>query len=547
MKKVQLILILIFTICLSGCRKKPQAETPIVNPTPIISVTSQDLLVEESTKLSVSNYDSLDLFNITCVPEGIVEITSDYNIIALDKGECTVTVSLKTETDKSASLNITCNYPEPVNPIPVLTLRKDYVSVGGKTYLDVENYSSLDLFDITIDNEDIASIDEWYRLEGKSIGKVAITATLKTEKYCFGSISFEVISPAPIVYVSKDKLLVNEIGYYNISNFDSLIENSVADFNWSVEDETILKLNDDDSFTTLSTGSTRLIATSKNDERITNYYDITVIDDPNEVIINASSDYQGSINAGDQMQLTINEPFDPLMFTWATTDKEILRVNEKGLVTTLKAGTASVVIYETGNPANNSSFSFNITGTPNVDYVARILTIALGEKGYVERQNENGEYVNDTKYNHWYNMDGAWCAMFVSWNWYQAGLSNTLLLKYASCSLGKEWCVANNIFKYKEEYTPKSGDIVFFLSSGSSHTGIVVYADDNYLYTIEGNASNRVDVWRWDLNDARITGYGVPEYPPYDGTPADFSWIATALESDGTYWWNNVPFRQETE
>ena len=43
---------------------------------------------------------------------------------------------------------------------------------------------------------------------------------------------------------------------------------------------------------------------------------------------------------------------------------------------------------------------------------------------------KNGNYVNDTKYNHWYNYDGAWCAMFVSWCWYHAGLSNDLLVKY---------------------------------------------------------------------------------------------------------------------
>lgn len=545
MKKVGLIIILLFTIYLTGCRKNP--EPVVEDPDPLITITDQKLLINETAKLSVTNYNSLDLFEITCTPKEIISISSDYTITALERGVCTINIFLKTNPSKQASLTINCQYPEAVNPLPILSLRKDYIMVGGRTYLSVDNYPSLDLFDITIDNEEIADIDEWYRLEGKTIGKVIITATLKAEKYCIGNIEFEVISPAPALYVSKDKLLVNEIGYYNIQNFDCLVENSLNDFDWVIEDETILRLNDDNSFTTLAPGSTKLIATSKTDKRITNYYDISVVNDQNEVIINTSNLYQGSINAGDQIQLTINSPFDPSSFAWSTTDKEILRVNEKGLVTTLKAGFASVVIYEIGNPRNNASFSFNVTGTPNVDYVSRILTIALGEKGYVERQNEAGEYVNDTKYNHWYNMDGAWCAMFVSWNWYQAGLSNTLLLKYASVSLGKEWCVANNIFKYKENYNPKSGDIIFFLSSGSSHTGIVVYADDTYVYTIEGNASNRVDVWRWNINDARITGYGVPNYPPYQGTPADFSWIATALENDGTYWWNNVPLRQETE
>ena len=144
-------------------------------------------------------------------------------------------------------------------------------------------------------------------------------------------------------------------------------------------------------------------------------------------------------------------------------------------------------------------------------------------------------------------MEGAWCAMFVSWCWYHSGLSQNLLLKYCSVSAGCEWCKEKGIFKYKEEYHPKSGDIIFFLSAGSSHTGMVVYADDDYVYTIEGNASNRVDVWRWSLKDARITGYGTPAYPTYNGTPEDFSWIVTKKTDDGKYWWNNVPEKQITQ
>lgn len=37
-----------------------------------------------------------------------------------------------------------------------------------------------------------------------------------------------------------------------------------------------------------------------------------------------------------------------------------------------------------------------------------------------------------------------------------------------------------------------------------SHTGIVIYSDDLYVYTIEGNTSDQVAIKRWSLNDARI-------------------------------------------
>ena len=101
-----------------------------------------------------------------------------------------------------------------------------------------------------------------------------------------------------------------------------------------------------------------------------------------------------------------------------------------------------------------------------------------------------------------------------------------------------EWCLEKGIFKYKEEYTPKSGDIVFFLSNGASHTGIVAYCDNSYIYTIEGNRSNKVGIWRLSVNNKTITGYGVPNYPK-SSKVADFSWISKK-QADGTYLWTAV-------
>ena len=133
--------------------------------------------------------------------------------------------------------------------------------------------------------------------------------------------------------------------------------------------------------------------------------------------------------------------------------------------------------------------------------------------------------------------------MFVSWCWYYCGLSNDIFERYCSCSAGKAWCEEKGIFKYKENYHPKTGDIVYFLSAGMGHTGIALYADEDYLYTIEGNSSNKVGIWRWSLNDARITGYGVPEYPDYDGVRKDYSWVKEQKE-DGSYWWSPVAEKQ---
>lgn len=139
------------------------------------------------------------------------------------------------------------------------------------------------------------------------------------------------------------------------------------------------------------------------------------------------------------------------------------------------------------------------------------VNIALNESGIVEK------YDNLTKYGDWYGMDGQpWCAMFVSWCAYQAGLlatannTNGIIPKYAAVSAGLDWYKRKSRFGAKGSYLPRYGDILF-LKNDASHTAIMVGYDEstNKIYTIEGNLSNRVcKVWRY-ADDSRITGYGV--------------------------------------
>ena len=97
----------------------------------------------------------------------------------------------------------------------------------------------------------------------------------------------------------------------------------------------------------------------------------------------------------------------------------------------------------------------------------------------------------------------AWCAAFVSWCLLQSGCT-TQNTQGAWCRnhegdknyIWREvgcyrWYNQLKRFGYGHaadgKYTPKSGDLVFFESS--EHIGIVRYAKDGMVYTIEGNTS----------------------------------------------------------
>ena len=83
-----------------------------------------------------------------------------------------------------------------------------------------------------------------------------------------------------------------------------------------------------------------------------------------------------------------------------------------------------------------------------------------------------------------------------------------------------------NYFKRKGQLysSPEPGDVIFFWNSAkkeASHVGIVEKVDSSYVYTIEGNTSNKSGVVanggavaskKYNLANSRIAGYGRPDY-----------------------------------
>ena len=218
--------------------------------------------------------------------------------------------------------------------------------------------------------------------------------------------------------------------------------------------------------------------------------------------------------------------------TYESSDKNILSVDSKGKLTPVAIGDATITIKKDNEALFN--YHFKVKDQINIDYASLLVSIALEEEGYVEGSN------NYTKYGVWYSgqvgdnsfMYGAWCAMFVSWCSNQADIPRTIIPLYASCSAGRQWFESRGLFKYKENYTPKTGDIIFFLSNGASHTGIVVTYKNGTVYTIEGNTSNMCAQRSYDPMNSRITGYGTPQYPVYNGTSIDFD-VSNATSGEG--------------
>lgn len=119
-----------------------------------------------------------------------------------------------------------------------------------------------------------------------------------------------------------------------------------------------------------------------------------------------------------------------------------------------------------------------------------IVEVAKNEIGVTESPKNS----NKTKYGKWFGYDGvAWCGMFVSWCYDQAGV---VLPKIGFSKPGFAGCqTAVAYFKKVGKITtkPVAGDIVFFdwNSDGRyDHTGIFVKDNgDGTFDTIEGNTA----------------------------------------------------------
>ncbi len=166
--------------------------------------------------------------------------------------------------------------------------------------------------------------------------------------------------------------------------------------------------------------------------------------------------------------------------------------------------------------------------------IEKAINIAQAEIGTCEPTGDD-KYIKvyNTLTKAGFSMTVAWCAIFVTWVMYTAGVAKTIVPYFASCDVGMNWFKNKRQFKtgkaYGGTYTPQAGDIVFFSSkydqNDSTHVGIVTGVSGNTLKTIEGNTSDAVLERSYDLSNKYILGYGVPAY----GVTT-----ATTIKSDST-------------
>ncbi len=174
-------------------------------------------------------------------------------------------------------------------------------------------------------------------------------------------------------------------------------------------------------------------------------------------------------------------------------------------------------------------------------FVQALLDVAIGELGYTEGPN------NYSKYGEWSgDPNAAWCAEFVCWCVSQADartgtqLLDTVYPNYSGQNTGRDWFVRKGRFVFrrgncpewgyqwlkgadrlmkKNDYIPRSGDLVFFSyneAGDTEHVALVEYCARDaqervVIHVIEGNNPSSVQRNRYYLNNSQVLGFGACE------------------------------------
>lgn len=174
----------------------------------------------------------------------------------------------------------------------------------------------------------------------------------------------------------------------------------------------------------------------------------------------------------------------------------------------------------------------------------KVIKIAEEQVGYLEKKSnkdldsktENAGYNNYTKFARdldamtgFYNgpkQGYPWCDVFVDWCMVRAyGEQNALkLLCQPMKSAGAGCTQSAQYYKNAGRFfkSPEVGDQIFFAWGGDvEHTGLVWKVTDKYVYTIEGNTSDKSGVIAngggvfkksYLKSNSAIYGYGRPNY-----------------------------------
>lgn len=249
---------------------------------------------------------------------------------------------------------------------PTLSFDKANVEIAvGESFTltpTITNLEGSDLVDYAFDKEGIIEKSGENSFIGKSNGTVTITASLKGYEKITFTITVEVVKQdkkvTSINVTGKTALVLPETVTLEAEVLPADADNKEVE--WKSSDETVATVSNKGVVTPLKAGTVTIEAIAKDGSNVKGSITLT-IDEEVKVVLVSKINLKAEtteITAGDTVKLTaevLPENADNKEIEWKSSDEKTALVDEKGVVTAIKAGTVTIeAVAKDGSNAKGS-------------------------------------------------------------------------------------------------------------------------------------------------------------------------------------------------
>ncbi len=350
------------TCAVSSEKYAPSNKTVIVN----VSRRATEInLSKDIFDLGVSDTENI---NATLIPNdiGVLKYSSnDTDVAIVDqfgniiaKGEGTANITIYYEGDDDY-------LPSSSNVIVNVVRKESQINVSDSISIYVDENKALDISSLpddaaltfTSSDESIVTVDETGKLTGIKLGKANITINFAGSNEYLPSnatVSVEVIlTPTEIIVDKTYGLKLDSDGNINAT----LSPAEAGSLTYTSSDENVVTVDEFGNLTTVSAGNSNITITFAGDEKYapcsaTVLVSVYRLEIPTEISVNDTIE----VHVGDQINIGAELiPNNAGTLIYATTDSNIVAVDENGNIHALKVGTANITINFIGDDKFNAS------------------------------------------------------------------------------------------------------------------------------------------------------------------------------------------------
>lgn len=335
-----------------GCSNVKKSVQVTVNPVAVtaISVDPESVTMEvggsETVTASITPQSVSQAVTAESANTDIATVTvngSEVIISSVAEGTTTVTITSEADNSFSKTINVT------VNPVAItgvaISGSETEILVGGTTTLTaaVTPANAAQTVTWSSSDENVATVTGGI-VTGVAVGTVTITATSTKDNTKSDTYSIEV-KPIKVtdITVAPATQSLSVGGTVQLSATVSPANATDKTYEWSSDDETVATVDADGLVTALKIGTCTIKATAKDGSAASGSCAITVA--ATQVTSISVLPESATIKVGATQQLTAsvlpNDATDKT-YTWSSTATDVATVSADGLVTAIKAGSATI-------------------------------------------------------------------------------------------------------------------------------------------------------------------------------------------------------------